>query len=291
MKALRRLCKGLLVVFFLVMLFNLTAVTTLPSEYILVKQFGEVVRVIDKPGLSFKIPFIQNTQSIPKYKMLYDVTPSDINTKDKKVMLVDCFAIWHITDPLQYLSSLGASVANAEGRINTTVYNSLKTVLSATTQEEVISGRDGELATAITENIGNQLDKYGIEIYKVETKMLDLPDANKDSVYARMISERANIAAGYKSQGDSQSEMIRNGTDREVSITKSTAQAEAEKIKAEGEAQYMEILSNAYNNADKADFYNFVRSLDALKATLKGENKTIILNENSELAHILMGIR
>lgn len=291
MKTLKRLFKVVIAVILLLFIFNMTAVTTKPNEYKLVKQFGKVVKVIDSPGLSFKLPLIQDTQSIPKYKMLYDVAPSEINTKDKKVMYVDCFATWHITDPLKYLSSLGANITNAESRINTTVYNSLKTVLSATTQDEVISGRDGELAEAITANLGNQLDKFGIEVYKVETKMLDLPDANKESVYNRMISERNNIAAGYKSQGDSQYQMILNETDKEVSITKSTAQAEAEKIKAEGEAQYMEILSNAYNDANKADFYNYVRSLDALKATLKGENKTIILDKDSELAQILMGVR
>uniref|UniRef100_UPI000AA6EAFE hypothetical protein n=1 Tax=Clostridium sp. NkU-1 TaxID=1095009 RepID=UPI000AA6EAFE len=104
-----------------------------------------------------------------------------------------------------------------------------------------------------------------------------------------MISERNNIAAQYTADGDYQSSLIRNETDRTVKETVAKAEAEAEMIKAEGEAQYMQILSNAYNDESKADFYNYVRSLDALKSSLKGTNKTIILNKNSELARILSG--
>ena len=118
---------------------------------------------------------------------------------------------------------------------------------------------------------------------------MDLPDSNKESVYQRMISERKNIAAGYTADGEYQSNVIKNETDKQVSITVSEAEAKAEQIKAEGEAKYMEILSHAYNDAQKADFYNYVRSLDALKATLVGNNKTIILDEDSEMARILQG--
>ena len=255
-------------------------VSTYNDEYKLVLQFGKVVRVIDTPGLSFKVPFIQTTQSIPNYEMVYDLVPSEVNTRDKKVMLTDSFALWSVTDPLEYLSRLGASKANAESRISVVVYNAVK---------NVISSRDGKLAELITERIGNSLDSYGITVKKVETKMLDLPDSNKEAVYQRMISERQNIAAGYTADGQYQSNVIKNTTDKDVSIIISEAEAKAEKIRAEGEAEYMRILSNAYNDESKADYYNYIRSLDALKASLKGSNKTVILNENSELARILQG--
>ena len=117
------------------------------------------------------------------------------------------------------------------------------------------------------------MDSYGIHIYAVETKKLDLPDSNKESVYQRMISERNNIAAQYTADGDHQSQLIRNETDRTVKETIAKAQAEAEKIKAEGEARYMQILSDAYNDESKADFLHHVRSLDALKASLKGQQQ------------------
>lgn len=270
-------------------LLNLSMVSTYNDEYKLVLQFGKVVRVIDTPGLSFKIPFIQSTQSIPNYEMIYDLVPSEVNTKDKKVMVTDSFALWRVTDPLQYLSRLGANKANAESRISVVVYNAVKNVISSTDQADVISGRDGKLAQLITDKIGDSLESYGIEVKKVETKMLDLPDSNKEAVYQRMISERQNIAAGYIADGQYESSVIKNTTDREVSVIISEANAKAEKIKAEGESEYMRILSGAYNDAGKADYYNYLRSLDALKNSMRGSNKTIILNQDSDLARILQG--
>ena len=264
-------------------------VTTPAREYKLITQFGQVVRIQDQPGPSIKIPFIQTTLSIPKYKMISDLYPSDVTTKDKKVMTVDSFVIWEISDPVKYLSSLNASKENAEVRLGNVVYNSIKTVMSATDQQDIISGRNGELAQAITDNIGGAMDSYGIRILSVETKKLDLPDSNKEAVYQRMISERNNIAAGYKADGEYQSNLIKNETDRTVKETVAKAEAEAEQIKAAGEAQYMQILSDAYNDASKADFYNYVRSLDALKASLKGGDKTVILDGDSELARLLEG--
>lgn len=287
-KAGRNVMVILISVFALVILSS-SMVSTYNDEYKLVLQFGKVVRVIDTPGLSFKIPFIQTTQSIPNYEMIYDLVPSEVNTRDKKVMVTDSFALWSVTDPLKYLSRLGANKANAESRISVVVYNAVKNVISSTDQADVISGRDGKLAEMITEKIGGSLDSYGITVKKVETKMLDLPDSNKEAVYQRMISERQNIAAGYIADGQYESNVIKNSTDRQVSVLISEAKAQAEKIRAEGEAEYMRILSEAYNDESKADYYNYIRSLDALKASLKGTDKTVILNEDSELARILQG--
>mgnify|MGYP002583955765 FL=1 len=280
---------GIVVLLLIVVLLQGSMVSTYNDEYKLILQFGKVVRVVETPGLSFKIPFLQTTQSIPNYEMIYDLIPSEVNTRDKKVMVTDSFALWSVTDPLAYLSRLGANKANAESRISVVVYNAVKNVISSTDQADVISGRDGKLAEMITEKIGSSLGSYGIKVKKVETKLLDLPDSNKEAVYQRMISERQNIAAGYIADGEYQSNVIKNSTDKEVSIIISEAQAQAEKIRAEGEAEYMRILSGAYNDESKADYYNYIRSLDALKASLKGDNKTIILDENSELAKILRG--
>lgn len=280
---------GILIVLLLIILFANALVVTRANEYVLIKQFGKVVRVEEAPGPSLRIPFLQTVQRVPKYKMISDLYPSDVTTKDKKVMTVDSFVIWDINDPVKYLASLNASKEKAEIRLGNVVYNSIKTVLSSTNQADIISGRDGELAQAITDNIGTSMDSYGIHIYAVETKKLDLPDSNKESVYQRMISERNNIAAQYTADGDYQYQLIKNETDRTVKETIAKAEAEAEKIKAEGEARYMQILSDAYNDESKADFYNYVRSLDALKASLKGSNKTIILDGDSELAKILSG--
>lgn len=278
----------LVVVLIIAAIFN-PVVVTKADEYKLIKQFGRVVRVESTAGPSLRIPFIQSVQSIPKHKMISDLYPSDVTTKDKKQMTTDSFVIWEVSDPVLYLQKLNANYEKAEIRIGNIVYSSMKNILSSTNQNDIISQRDGELARKITEDVKEPLAQYGILVHAVETKKLDLPDSNKESVYARMISERNNIAAQYTADGDYQSSLIKNETDRTVKETMAKAEAEAEKIKASGEAQYMQILSDAYNDESKADFYNFVRSLDALKASLKGENKTIILDKNSELAKILSG--
>ena len=264
-------------------------VVTYPNEYKLIRQFGEIVRVEENPGVSLKVPFIQNSSSIPKALQIYDIPQSDVITKDKKSMIADAFVLWKISDPVLFTRHLNGQVAQAQSRISASVFSSLKSVISNMDQAEIIENRDGKLAQDISANISNALDGYGITVLAVETKSLDMPDDNKQAVYDRMISERNNIAASYSAQGNSSAQMIKNNTTKEVSVMKSEAKAEGEKIKAEGEAQYMQILSNAYNDSSKADFYNFVRSLDAAKVSLKNGNNTLILDKDSPITQIFYG--
>lgn len=264
-------------------------VVTYPNEYKLIRQFGEIVNVVETPGVSFKIPFIQSSSSLPKALQIYDIPKSDVITKDKKSMIADAFVLWKISDPVLFTRHLNGQVAQAQSIISASVFSSMKSVISNMDQSEIIENRDGKLALDISGNIGTSLDEYGIEVLAVETKYLDIPDDNKQSVYERMISERNNIAASYTAQGNSSAQKIKNDTTKEVSVMKSKAKAEAEKIKAEGEAQYMQILSGAYNDAQKADFYNFVRSLDAAKASLKNGSNTLILDKSSPISQIFYG--
>lgn len=268
---------------------NAAAVVTYPDEYTVIKQFGKIVDIRDTEGLSFKIPFIQKEEKLPRQVMLYDLAVSDVMTQDKKSMIADCFVLWRITDPLRYTQTLSAQKSNAEYRLDTIVYNSLKNIISSLTQEQVISGRDGTLAQAIKSYIGNTFNEYGIELIAVETKSLDLPNENKNAVYERMISERNNIAATFKAEGEEQAQQILNDTNAEIIVMKSQAQAEAEKIIAAGEASYMQILSGFYNDEAKADFYLYLRSLDAAKIMLSGGNNTLIIDESSPIASIFYG--
>ncbi len=265
---------------------NSFLVVTYPNEYTVIKQFGKIVDIRQTPGLSMKIPVIQTAEKIENEVLLYDLAVSDVMTKDKKSMIADCFALWKIDDPYKYTQTLSAQKSNAEFRIDTIVYNSLKNVISSKSQEEVISGRDGELAAAIVANIGDTLEQYGITLLAVETKSLDLPDENKNAVYERMISERNNIAATYQAEGQEEAKQISNNTTAEIIVMQSEADAQAAEIIAKGEAEYMRILSDAYNDPDKADFYIFLRSLDAAKKTMTGNNKTLIIDETSPIAQI-----
>lgn len=302
-------------------LFLSSLIVTYDNEYKLVRQFGKVQRVVSESGISFKLPMIQTVNTIPKDIQLYDLAPSDVITSDKKTMVLDSYVLWRVTDPLKFAQTLSYSVVNAENRIDTVVYNATKNAISNMTQEEVIRSRDGQLTVTVVEEetTGNDLvladdgtltegktetikiksltdeimenlndveNQYGIEVVTVEVKKLDLPDDNKEAVYTRMISERENIAAQYEAEGQAAAQVIKNTTDKEVAISISQAEADAAKIIAEGEAEYMKILSDAYNDPARSDFYTFVRSLDAAKASLAGANKTLILDADSPIAQV-----
>ncbi len=279
----------IIIVFAVLIIGSSCLVVTNENEYSLIRQFGGVDHVVADAGVSFKLPFIQTVDKLPKQTLLYDLASSDVITSDKKTMICDSYILWHITDPLKFAQTLNSSIANAESRLNTIVYNSTKNVISSTTQDDVISGRDGELSAAIIANIGSTLDQYGIELLSFETKQLDLPGDNKAAVYERMISERDNIAATYTAEGSSEAQKIKNTTDKEVTVTLSEAEKNAEILIAEGEAEYMRILSEAYADESKQDFYSFVRSLDALKVYMQGNNKTVILSPESPIAQIFYG--
>ncbi len=261
-------------------------VVTRPNEFTVIRQFGQVVSIRDEPGLSFKVPFIQTSQTMPNTVLLYDLPVSDVTTKDKKTLSADSFTLWRISDPKVFIQTLSGSISNAEARIETLTYSAMKNVISSKTQAEVISGRDGELASEITDVVRSDVEQYGIDLIAVETKHLDLPDDNKAAVYQRMISERQNIAAGYTAEGESEAKKIRSEADKEAEIIVSEAKAQAEILTAEGEAEYMRILSAAYADPDKAEFYSFVRSLDAAKASLVNNGNTLFLSKDSPLAKI-----
>ncbi len=255
------------------------------NQYGIVKEFGKIERVVSEPGLYVKIPFVQEVDTVSKELQLYDIAKSDVITQDKKSMIVDSFVLWRITDPKVFAQTLNTSQANAEGRIDVAVYNSIKNVISSMTQSDIIAARGQELTNYIMSGISS-INQYGIEIASVEIKLLDLPEDNKDAVFQRMISERENIAATYTAEGNSEAQVIRNTTDKEAAMLISDAEKQAEILNAEGEAEYMRIMSEAYNDTSKADFYSFTRSLDALKNSISGDNKTIILDKDSPLTQI-----
>lgn len=256
------------------------------NEYGVIRQFGAVVEVKDQPGLYFKTPFIQKMSTLPNTVLLYDLPVSDLISADKSSLIADCFAVWSIDDPRLFIETLSGSVENAEGRIDANVYNALKTVMSSLTLEQIISGRNGAVADAIMANIGDSFEKYGIYMVAVETKKIDLPDDNKSAVYARMISERNNIAASYEAEGNAEAKQIRNTADKQVQITLAEAQAQAEMTKAAGDAEYMRILSEIYDTQEEADFYTFMIALDALKESMTGEEKTLVLDADSPIAQL-----
>jgi len=257
----------------------------------LVMEFGKISHVETEPGLHFMVPFVQSVQQIYIGDRVYDIPASDVITKDKKTMIADDYVIWRVTDPVKYYQTLSGVAGRAEERIDAAVFNATKNTISSMLQDEVIASRGEQLTNIITTESNSDISGYGIEILTAKIKALDLPDDNKSAVYERMISERQNIAAGYTAKGNADAQLIKNTTDKEVSIKLAEAEKQAEQLIAEGEAEYMRILSAAYNSEEKSDFYNYLRSLDALKISLSGSNKTLILDKDSELVKILYGVQ
>ena len=263
--------------------------TVREDEYAVVTKFGKIVTVHDQAGLKLKIPFVEQVRSVPKKIQIYDLAPSDVITKDKKSMIADDYILWRVTDAKKFTQTLNASVTSAQDRVSVATYNATKSIISSMNQDEVIESRGERLTEMITSESNSDLGSYGIVIETAAIKSLDLPDDNKDAVYERMISERNNIAASYKAQGEANAQKIRNETDRNVAVMQANAEKQAAITIAEGEAEYMKKISEAYDTEEKQEFYSFLRGLDALKESLGGKNKTIILNRDSQLVKVLYG--
>ena len=263
------------------------------NEYACTFRFSEIVNTEDTAGLHFKIPFVDTVKYFTKATMLYDIPPSEVLTSDKQNMTVDCYILWSISDPQQFYRALGTTL-EAEERLNAITYNALKTAMGTLAQADIINMNDGaernEIYEGIATTVDNQAVTYGIRVEDVKIKQFDLPDSNLNAVYARMISERNQMAEKYTAEGNYEASVIRNEVDKQVNIIVSDAQAEAAKLEAEGESEYMRLLAEAYNSDDKKDFYEFTLALDALKQSLTGNEKTVILDANSDLAKILMGV-
>ena len=266
--------------------------TVAEDQYACTFRFSEIVDTTENAGLHFKIPFIDSVKYFPKATQFYDIPPSEVLTSDKQNMTVDCYILWKIADPQQFYRALGGTT-QAEERLNAITYNTLKTAMGTLAQADIINMNDGaernDIYEGITTTVDNQAKAYGIHVEDVKIKQFDLPDSNLNAVYSRMISERNQMAEKYSADGNYEASIIRNNVDKQVNIIVSNAQAEAAKLEAEGEAEYMRLLAEAYNTKDKKDFYEFILALDALKQSLTGEEKTIILDKDSELAKILAG--
>ena len=285
--------KGILIVL-LVLVVILAAgsmFTVAEDEYACTVRFSKIIDTTSEAGLHFKLPFVDSVKYFTDATQLYDIPPSEVLTSDKQNMTVDNYILWRVSDPLLFYQSLGSTVV-AEERLNALTYNTLKTVMGTLSQADIINMDDAsernEIYAGIASSVNALAQNYGIEVVDVKIKRFDLPEANENAVYARMISERNQIAEKYTADGNYDASIIRNDVDKQVNIIVSNAKAEAAKLEAEGEAEYMRMLAEAYDTPDKKEFYEFTLALDALKQSLDGGEKTIILGENSPLAQILL---
>ena len=287
-KVIRNTVLAVVIIIFSIIILSGSLVIVNEDEFALIKRFNRVENIYGESGIHFKTPFVDSVDRLPKNIVMYSMIETDVITKDRKAMAVDSYILWQIQNPLRFTQTL-MTVAEAERRIDTVVYNALKNAIGRLDQAELIEERGGVLRNKILETIAPSFAEYGVVIIRNEIKRLDLPEDNKNSVYTRMISEREQIAAGFYAEGREESQIIRNDTNKQVTIMLSEAEASAEQIRAEGEREYMRILSEAFAGSDRVAFYEFIRSLDAFKLSMKGDNKTLFLPLDSPLTKIFLG--
>ncbi|MFP3919863.1 protease modulator HflC [Lysinibacillus telephonicus] len=260
------------------------------NEYKVVRQFGEVVKYEENPGLNMKIPFIQSVTTLPKNLMTYDMTEEEINTLDKKRIIIDNYAVWRVTDPKKLISNAGTLI-NAESRMEEFIYSVIRTELGQLNYDQIINDENssrGSLNDRVTEKVNELLESgnFGISVVDVRIRRTDLPEENEQSVYTRMISERGSIAQKYLSEGDADKNRIEAQTDRQVKELIATAEKEAAIIRAEGESEAAKIYNQAFSK--DPEFYSLYRTLESYKQTI-GEDTVIILPSDSPYARVLSG--
>ncbi|MBM7605663.1 membrane protease subunit HflC [Metabacillus crassostreae] len=260
------------------------------NEYKVVRQFGEVVRIIEEPGLNYKIPFIQSVTTLPKYQMTYNVEEAEINTKDKKRLIIDNYTVWHIEDPKQMISN-ARTIVNAETKMAEFVFSTVRSELGQLDYDQIINDEKssrGSLNDQVTDIVNELLakDGYGIKVTDVRMKRTDLPAENEQSVFTRMISERESTAQGYLSKGDAEKNRIIANTDREVKELLAEAKADAEIIRSEGEKEAAKLYNTSYSK--DPEFYELFRTLQSYKQTIN-EETVLIIPFDSPYANLLKG--
>ncbi|MBQ5887584.1 MAG: protease modulator HflC [Clostridia bacterium] len=264
------------------------------NEHACVTRFNKIETVKSEAGLYFKIPFVDQIMRFPNTVLLYDIPESEALTADKKNMTVDSYITWKISDPRIFYQTIG-SITEAETRLDAFTYTALKNLMGTLQQSDIINEEDAsernDIYAGITEDVAVVAKTYGISVLDIKIKRLDLPADNEQAVYARMISDRNQIAEKFTADGEYEASIIRNDVDKQVNIIISNAEAQAAKLEAEGEAEYMRMLAEAYDSEDKKDFYEFTLGLDALKASLNTDKntKTVIIDGNSLLGQLLIG--
>lgn len=280
-----------LLIMFLFAILIVTAITNMliiqEDELVVIKQFGKVERIIEKPGLYFKLPFVQNTQILSKKLMNYETQPIKVLTKDKKNLSVTNYSLWRITNPRSFIENV-QTTAGAETMIESAIFSAVRQKYSELTYSEIIGGTSSgmDYDASITAEVNKQLNSLGIDIIDVRLKRADLPSDEEELTYSRIKSEREKIAKQYISAAENESDQIKAEADKQAKIIISKADAEAEEIKGKADAEAAKIYANSYNQ--DPEFYKFIRTLESYKKTLKGK-PTIILPIDSPYAKYLMG--
>ncbi len=252
-------------------------------EHAIVLQLGQPIRSISYPGLQVKTPFIQDVIHFDKRVLIYDATPAELLTSEKKQLVISSFAFWRITEPLTFYQRV-RTISGAEARLNDIISSELRQEVAGVEYNATISTSREQIMRAVTERSNLRARENGIEVLDVRIKRADLPVPVQTSVFNRMNAERERIAKRYRSQGEELAFEIRAQADKERTIILADAQQKAQVLRGEGDAQAIQIYADAYQR--DPEFYSFTRSLEAYQKALKSD-ATVILSADSDLFRYL----
>ena len=277
MKALKLTLYSLIFLSILVLLNGIF--TMKETQQGLVLQFGDPKRVIQKSGLHFKVPFIQNVVRYDNRILEYNLPIEEVIAVDKKRMLIDSFARFKITDPLEFYKTVG-NEANVRNRLNSNVISSLRRVVGRVTLDELLSLERGNIMERIKIEVNDAAQRFGIEVVDVRIRRADLPEANSQAIFDRMISERVKEAKEFRAKGAEAAQIIRAEADKDKTVLLAEATRKSEILRGEGESESISIYADAFER--DSGFYSFYRSMQAYKNVLGEDGTTMILSPDSQ---------
>ena len=245
----------------------------------LILQFGEPIRVIQEPGLNFKIPLAQNVVKFDKRILLFDNSAEEIIAADKKRLIVDAFVRYKIVDPLKFYQTVRFEAA-LNNRLGSVVNNSLRAVLGRVPLEAVISDRRELLMKEVSDLVAERATQFGISIEEVRIKKADLPSENSEAIYRRMQTERQQEAAQIRAVGEEKARFIRAESEKQKTVLLAEAQRDSDILRGEGDAEKNKILGKAFNQ--DPDFFAFYRAMQAYSKALTEGDTTMVLSPKSD---------
>lgn len=273
----------LLVVFVLGALLTQSVFTVNQMETAIVLQLGEPKDEVYKPGLHFKIPFIQKVVYFDARVLDYEASSREAFTVDKKAIVLDNYARWRITDPLQFYRTMRTMVG-AQARLDDVVYSQLRAMVGGYTLSEVVSTQRAAIMTEVTEKVKDIMKHFGVEVLDVRIKRTDLPPENLRAIFGRMRAERERQAKQYRSEGEEESTRIRSDADRQKAIILADAARDSQIIRGDADARAAQIYADAYNK--NKDFYAFQRWLEAMRASFDENSKMVLSSPDALLKRL-----
>lgn len=257
------------------------------GERAIVIQFGKVQRDdatgetrVFEPGLHFKLPFIDSVRHLDARIQTLDGTPDRFVTSEKKDLIVDSYVKWRIEDFARYYLSTGGNKLQAEALLKQKVNNGLRSEFGTRTIAQIVSGERSALMNQAMEQASTSSDELGIEIVDVRVKQINLPTEVSNSIFQRMRAERAAVAREHRSEGQEQAEVIKANIDAKVTVMLADAERNARQLRGEGDAIAAQIYADAYSK--NADFYSFLRSMDAYKQSFNSKQDVMVIAPDSD---------